>query len=198
MKITFLRHGPLLPPYDDYNKLSLDQLNDLALQNIDPSINKTIVRKRISSNVLLNEAFDIAYISPSVRTVETARIINQHTEIKNTEILDELKEIVFTPKNLVDKKRYKQSGLQAVREGLFEALENGSNTENLQDIVTRISRLENKIISTTHSSVLIITHGFLLRILQLYFKQPKKIINAKSLNEAVNYDYVSGFSVSIK
>lgn len=198
MTITFLRHGPLLPPYDDYNKLSLDQLNDLALQNINPSVNEEAARKRIASSVLLKEAFDVIYVSPSARTMETAKIINQYTEIKNIEILDELKEILFTPKDLVDKKKYQRSGLQAVREGLFEALENGSNTENLQDIIARISRLENKIVSTTQSSVLIITHGFLLRVLQLYFKQPKEIINAKSLNEAVNYDYVSGFSVSIK
>lgn len=195
MKITFLRHGQLLPPYNDYNKLSLDELSDLSLQRIDPSIDVVYAEKRISANNLLRDDFDAIFISPAKRAKQTAQMIMSKLNIGKMETSDLIKEIVFDPKKLVTSQEYENEGLNSVRLELFKALENDTNIEKISDIIARLFKFKILLKEGNNASILVITHGFLLRIIDLYIRQSTKNITAQLLKQATNYDYLDGFSI---
>ena len=197
MKITFVRHGSLKPPYHDYNQLSLNDLTKLALQKVEPDVDAEELKKRVQLNELKKSKFEVIFTSPSKRARQTAKIMAKLLSITDIKEAAELREIIFNPKKLVDKNEYKKRGLQSVREGLFSAIEEGTNIEKTPEILHRVLMFKKRMKKSHYSSVLVITHGFFLRIVDLHLHNPRHILNAKSLNAATNYDYVRGFSISL-
>ena len=195
MQITFLRHGRLMPPYKDYKKLSLDELSNLSLQKIDPSIDVSDAKKRILASDLLKNDFDVIFMSSAKRAKQTAQIMANALNINDIKISDLVKEITFDPKKLVTSQQYENEGLNCVRHGLFEALENNTNIEQISSIITRLDNFKSLLKKGNYQSVLVVTHGFLLRVIDLYMRQSTKNITAQLLNQSTNYDYLDGFSV---
>lgn len=81
MKITFLRHGPLLKPYNDYNQLSLQELSRLARQEVDPAVDRTKVNALLNQKDYLLERYDVLFVSESQRTSDTAAELSKKIEL---------------------------------------------------------------------------------------------------------------------
>ncbi len=197
MTVTFLRHCMLNPPFDNYDVLSIDQLSQLSLQEIDPAIDKQKLPYLIDVSVI-EKSYDTIFHSPSLRAKQTAQYVGEmvqcHTIIESREV----REIVFDPKRLVTQEEFLELGLQAVRNGLFHALETDSNYEHRSEINTRLHTFFLKLSESAFENVLIVTHGFLLRIIELGLKN-RSIKHGKytyaELTNATNYSYCKGFTI---
>lgn len=197
MKITFLRHGPLLEPFDNYNELSLHELSQLAKQEIDPSVDTSKINVGISTNDYLLKKYDVLYLSESQRTSDTAAELSKTISLPPEIKLHELNEIVFDPSKLVTKKEYEKDKLAAIRKRLFVALANNSNIETGEVVLQRIQKLGKILKKTQADTVLVITHGFFMRYLDIFYRQKSQDFSEDALNQAINYDYASGFTVLV-
>lgn len=197
MKITFLRHGPLLQPFNDYNKLSLHELSQLARQEVDPSVDLSKINEGMSEKDYLLKKYDVLYVSQSQRTSDTASELSKMISLPSKIKLHELNEIVFDPCKLVTEKEYEKEKLTVIRRRLFEALVANSNIETGDTVLLRIKKLEKILKKTQADAILVITHGFLMRYLDIIYRQKSQDFSEVALNQATNYDYVSGFSVLV-
>lgn len=197
MKITFLRHGPLLEPFDNYNELSLHELSQLAKQEIDPSVDTSKINVGISTNDYLLKKYDVLYVSESQRTSDTAAELSKTISLPPEIKLQELNEIVFDPSELVTEKEYEKEKLTIIRKSLFRSLADNSNIETGEKVLQRISKLEKILKRTKADAVLIITHGFFMRYLDIFYRHNSQDFSEEALNQAINYDYASGFTVLV-
>lgn len=197
MKITFLRHGPLLKPFNDYNDLSLHELSQLARQEVDPSVNSSKINNGMSEKDYLLKKYDVLYVSESQRTSDTAAELSKMISLPPKIKLQELNEIVFDPSKLVTEKEYEKEKLTAIRKSLFKALANNSNIETGEEVVQRIKKLGKILKKTQADTVLVITHGFFMRYLDIFYRQKSQDFSEDDLNLAINYDYASGFTVLV-
>ena len=197
MKITFLRHGSLLPPFDDYNSLSLDELSRLARQEIDPSVDPSKISSKLELVDLLEKKYDALFVSSSKRTHDTAKELTKKFDLPRLVELKEVNEILFDPSQLVSEKEYEQGKLAVIRKKLFKNLANDTNIEPGSSVADRIIRLDEIIHESKAEAVLVITHGFFMRYLDIFYRQKSRVFDENALNQAVNYDYVSGFTAII-
>jgi broad specificity phosphatase PhoE len=197
-KILFIRHGQLLAPYDDYNRLSFDQLRQLSLRTIDPGIDESQALIRVK---LLLEKFDLSeyqtiMVSESARTKATAAVIIGHLSgpvpVQETFCLNE---ILFELNQLITEQDLHRRGLEAVREGLFRALVEKRNTDSLVSIFDRLGQLEKMILESSAQNIICVTHGFFMRFVQLYFGQSIRSpegITVPDIMSVKNPDYLEG------
>lgn len=197
--VLFVRHGRLVPPYDDYDRLSFAELRSLALQTVDPGIE--IDRAYLDLNLLKNQTelhlFEAIMISDSKRTSETADIINDKLPVIQTSCLNE---ILFDLSKLVTEDEFAQNGLVSVREGLFEALLEGKNKESLEQVWQRLKELDGMIRKRGFQSIICVTHGFLMRFVQMYYlhkvRQPGEVTK-RGILSAKNLDYLEGVEIEL-
>jgi broad specificity phosphatase PhoE len=195
MRVTFLRHGPLLPPYHDYGQLSLTELTNLAKQDIDPPIDVIATQQKLQVNQVLQKEYQLVLVSPSQRTRNTAQVIGQEIPLPPYQIRAELKEILFDPQQLVTAAEYQSQGLAAIRRNLFTALVTGQNLETGGEVVSRLEKFRTELLTQPVDSVLVVTHGFLLRFIELLYKDQHPTVTETNLLQATNYDYASGFTI---
>ncbi len=197
MKITFLRHGPLLEPFDNYNELSLHELSQLAKQEIDPSVNGSKINVGMSGEDYLLEKYDVLYVSESQRTSDTAAELSKTISLPPVIKLQELNEIVFDPSKLVTEKEYDNEKLSIIRKRLFKALVDDTNIESGKKVAQRIQKLDRVLKENQADTALVITHGFFMRYLDIFYRQKSQDFGEVALNQAINYNYASGFMVSV-
>jgi broad specificity phosphatase PhoE len=203
MTVTFLRHGPLQKPFDNYEELTFAQLCQLARQEIDPSVDVNVLDELLSKNTQLMRSLCeplTIYHSPSKRTRQTANYFKKILKVNSSEQLSELNEIMFDPSQLITEKEFAKKGMPAIREGLFRALIEDSNKETLESILNRIQKLENILRTSSAENILVITHGFFLRLIDLYFSgkaKHEKDFSMNLLQTATNYSYANGFTFTV-
>lgn len=197
MNITFLRHGSLLPPFDDYSSLSLNELTRLARQEVDPSIDPSKTHKRFSDLDFLEKKYDALFVSYSRRTHETANELSKKLDLSRPIELKELSEVLFDPSQLVTEQEYKEKKLTIIRERLFESLAKDSNIEPGKKVAERLMSLDRILHLSDAGSALVITHGFFMRYLDIFYRQKSRNFNEEALNQAVNYEYASGFTITL-
>jgi broad specificity phosphatase PhoE len=161
-----IRHNYLMPPYDNYEKLSLNELDDLATHKINPPIQKPIkpeIEKLIRK---INFAgIDNVYCSEAIRTQETYKSLQDHFPIKPHAIIEkDLNEIFFSPLLLIDS--YDDQPLQAVRKDLYSwILNKRTGVEDYNSLKKRIDNICNHYAT---KDVICFSHGFLIRLLKSY------------------------------
>ena len=211
MKVTFIRH--VLPsfPYDDYSKLSMNQLDDLALDIVDPHV-KPNQEEKIGRSLKKLRAISkdtIIVHSPNIRTRETSQIVKKVFEqnYKTTSLMeiDDLKEVFFHPSKIVDLNSKKDvNAISLLRGGIQKNLfsESGQNAvEKLSRIEERIAKIHNFILSHKKKNIIFVTHGFLLKFLQLYFLSgitDFSKLHLQTYNSTLNFDYGSGFTLTFQ
>jgi broad specificity phosphatase PhoE len=197
MKITFLRHGALLSPYDNYNSLTLSALSQLARQDIDPSIDPSKIFDQLTHANHILRRYDALFVSESQRTSDTACKLAKKIKLPTQVKLKELNEILFDPSKLVTETEYQNDKLVIIRQKLFESLVNDSNLESGKKVIDRVHKLNQILKLSDGDSVLVITHGFFMRYLDIFYRQKSLDFSEAALNQAINYDYTSGFTVII-
>jgi broad specificity phosphatase PhoE len=195
--VLLVRHGRMAVPFDNYDRLDYGQLNQLSLRKVDPSIDRAMA---IADLELLKKKsdlgpFEVIMVSESRRTRETARIIDRDLPIVRTSYLNE---ILFDLSQLVPEQRFRQEGMASVRLALFTALLDGSNVEKLENVFRRLEGLDQLIRESEFQSIMCVTHGFLMRFLQLYFLKSHEWpqnVTIQNLLEVKNPDYMEGIEV---
>lgn len=155
---TFIRHNRLKLPYDDYSKLSLDELERLASCEVDPSIQEFTLQdiEGIKRSIVLDA--DILICSESIRSRETLEFLLDLFGINKEIVVESLiNEIAFSPKRLVDGDN---EPLKLIRENFVRSLNNEySGSEQVDDIKNRIEDLKKKY---KGRKVFGVSHGFFL------------------------------------
>lgn len=213
MKVTFIRHASLKEPFDNYDKLSFSEINGLATGEIDPDIS-TQARQNIEetlSNLNSVAKNSVIFYASSRRAKQTAKIVQDlikkklKTKIKLVE-LSELNEIFFEPQKMISLKQYEEQGLSAIRNSMFKHLSAEKlikGVENIDNVLQRIEALNKRLLKAEKKfdSVICVTHGFLMRVLQLYFLygiKNKGEISKKSLFDMINFSNACGFYFEIE
>ncbi len=201
-RVTFLRHGILQNPYNDYTQLTLMQLNELAEQKTQPHINQAQSTHLISKKIESLKSIEAIYCATNRRSAETAALLaqslNKPFPIEATALLNE---IVFSPAKMIAEAQYKLAGMDAIRESLFMSIVSGDGkAESLSDIYNRVNRIDGLIKKSRYGDVLVVTHGFLMRFLQVHYLQEQvnfMHIKAEDIAQQKNYYYLDGFTTKI-
>lgn len=194
--VSFLRHASLAPPFNDYAALSLRQLDKLARQDANPPINPEVqIADTVRQKLHLDNAKTV-FCATSLRARQTAHLAGT-ANARPTPLLDEIR---FTPSMLVSAADYDARGMQAVRDGLFEALlaGDGAAAETVKDIYARITVLK-QLLSGGDGDILCVTHGFFMRFLELYFKgivDPADV-TSDAIHTQTNHSNLRGFRVRL-
>ncbi len=176
MKITLVRHGQT-----DFNSDGIMQ----GLSN--NSLNDTGRRQcRKLKNDLMNQHFDICYMSPLIRTVETAIIlIGERVEtVPDKRIIERtLGELEGKPRELYDPKKFWDYNLNSGDLGV----------EKLQDVFSRCRDFLTYVINKNPGKdVLIVSHGAPIRAMH-------HILNKTDLNgNLVNFKIDNCFCETIE
>ncbi len=119
-KVTIIRHSQLEEPFDNYDKLNYTQLDELARGVIQPNISSHTIDLIVQSHHL-DERYDVILHSPSLRAVDTAKLIAKVKELTDSDlVIKEIDEIKFSVSNLITEKEYKELGLQPLRENFIK------------------------------------------------------------------------------
>ncbi len=202
MTICFVRHGALESPYDLYSNLSLTQLDALATQRVDPSIDqeKTYVTSRLSRTVRESDSLNI-YCATSRRARQTGSSILMQAGVGAKKVSTKLlNEISFEPSKLVTKTEYNEFGMAMIRSRLFEAiLKDSVFSEGIESIYSRIKKLDQLLGNADAKCVVCVTHGFLMRFLELYFKEgvtDSFQVTIKLIEQQPNRPNLRGFRIN--
>jgi broad specificity phosphatase PhoE len=196
MTAILLRHGQPDKPYDDYGRLTLEELDELSLQHVDPPINTAAALQQIAklkADILSGVTPTIIYHSPSLRAKESAELLAKSLGTDQLVPMTFLHEILFSPKQLITQNEYSQSGMNAIRTAVFHGVTHGGLPESPGEIVSRVDEVEKLIRKHTSDTVIIVTHGFFMRLLQARLQKGKKSFSIEDQSRAVNYSNLDGF-----
>lgn len=198
MKVIFVRHADLKYPYNNYDRLSLQQLDLLATEKNQPAINsklaKSKIKKHIADGFLNRDGVDAIYYSSTPRAIETAALLADELNVKEIKELECLHEIAFSPKKLISDSTFESKGMDAVREAVYKAVEQNTADEATPAIVARIHQIQSLIADNSGRTIIIVTHGFFMRLLQIALLRNKLTFSVSDQKQAVNYDYLQGFT----
>jgi broad specificity phosphatase PhoE len=190
--VLFVRHGRLVAPFADYNRLAFAQLRQLSLRTIDPGIDRTGALMDLSQGQKMDvfARCEEIMVSESKRTLETALVINKNVRIIRTSCLNE---ILFDVNGLVSENEFGEKCVESVREALFGALLENTNLESLEMIYGRLEQLDNLIRESENEKIVCVTHGFFMRFIQLYFMNNIRIFDQITMQDILsvkNPDYL--------
>lgn len=202
-KLYFIRHGKLLLPYKNHEDMPMKILADLASTKINPPIDKMFLNANINKLeevINLNE-LDVIYASPSKRCQQTAEFI-QNFITKNSnrnidiEVLSELKEVKFDLNKIYENE--KKFYFKNLNEDVFNAMISGVGSESIKVIQKRVDKIMEKINHDITGEVLIITHDFVMRVIEIYIKNKgaNKDIVCADLKNTHRNDYLRGFKTN--
>jgi broad specificity phosphatase PhoE len=170
----------------------------LATEKIQPQINrrraKSKIKKHIANGFLAVDGIDAIYYSSAPRAKETAALLADALNVTETKELGYLHEIAFSPKKLVSDTGFEWHGMHAVREAVYEAVAQGTTDEAAATIIGRIQKIERLLANNKDRTIVIVTHGFFMRLLQIALLQNKLTFSVSDQRQAVNYGYLQGFA----
>lgn len=165
--ITLVRHAPLLPPYDDYNQLTLDQLEALSVGDVDPPIDPVRAQALVSDNTILAGAVagqPRLICAGSLRAQQTAQVTRQaYPDLPEPAVSKDWNEIMFSVRGMLSASLDPAEGLLPfIRTHLYTGLQTGmKGIEPLADLQVRIAAA----FSAVREPAIIVTHGFLIRLI---------------------------------
>ena len=163
-----VRHNRLKAPYNDYTKLNLQQLDDLAIDRISPDIQPMDSNFIIEEFSSIIESVDHVYSSNSKRAQQTcSSVLSTCSKSIEVKIEPLLKEIYFSPIALLGHD-HKKNPLQSIRDHLYSAIKQRRNgVENYESLKKRVEQIIEHFLN---KDVLCFSHGFLIRLLISYQK----------------------------
>ena len=165
IQVWFLRHGKT--PFDYENSKYDDFIQMLCNGHEthladDPEIDFKSLPKRV----------DFVGYSEFTRAFETAKLLQNELNVKKMKEMPILNEVSFVP-NIIREKEFKS--LEQIRPEILSRWYLNKNTaESFKDSLARVEKIESFISERTENTIILITHGWFLRILELYFVQGKR------------------------
>ena len=142
------------------------------------------------------------YHSPAKRSIQTAVVIQErlakkgHKKPRISDALQsELTEVKFS-KDIISKQEFKKyGGLEGCREIILKKWYDGNNIETFQDSIERVKRLCDFLKNENDKHVLVITHGWYIRLLYMYFKNRRNeffnLVNTDDIDKYGKYFHIT-------
>ncbi len=207
--LFFIRHSKLLLPYKNHSAMPIKIIVDLALNKlnppIDPAISKILI-KRAKMYIPFCKITKI-YSSPSKRCASTASFIKDFIKINCSYkipiiLKKELREVCFELNKIIGREK-RIINISIINDRVFYAMNDSKYCEPMPKIIKRINGLFNYF-SDNHSNsdkFLIITHDFLMRVIEIYIKNKgiiKNKITYEELKKTKRNNYLKGFATDFK
>lgn len=176
----------------DYKDFNYEQFMMFLLKEADPPLSKTHHGIRLKG---IPKKIDVIYYSPAKRSIQTAKLIRDRLAEMgykkpriSSQLQHELAEVKFS-KNIISKEEFvKHGGLQGCREIILQKWYNGNNIETFNDSIERVEKLCAFLKAQNDENILLITHGWYIRLLYAYFhKERKDFANLKSKDNIDKY-----------
>ena len=164
IQVWFLRHGKT--PFDYENSKYDDFIQMLCNGRQtpladDPEIDFKSLPKRV----------DFVGYSPFTRAFETAKILHTRLDVKQMEEMPILHEVRFE-KDIISEKEFES--LEQIRpEILGRWHRNENKSESFKVSLARVKEIESVLRKRQEKTIILVTHGWFLRLLDLYFVQGK-------------------------
>ena len=195
-----MRHGRALKN-TDYDGLNYEKFMDFMLKRIDPPLTNIHEIKNIPNNI------DIIFHSASCRARQTAELIRNRLSPRpelNDSLHHLLEEVKFS-EDIISKKEFDEyGGLIGCRDIILKRWVYGENSETFFDSYNRIVNLDKILRELPFKNILLITHGWYLRFIALFYENKLNFNNKKqtleNLQQAhiVQYGEILEFAISDK
>lgn len=203
MNYFFKRHGKLDLPYQDHDHMPPEILQALGNKTLSPGIDHNFINN-FFSDARLEPLCNCTHIfaSPIRRCQETAQIlaekIFQKTGKKILIITDaNLREVDFDLKKIKQKNTVPTQSISDLNASVLEAIFLGDQAESLAACYQRLQYFFTSNIFLQNPSSIIISHDFIMRIIELYFiKKNSTEITLVDLLTTQRNDYLCGFQVN--
>lgn len=202
MNYFFKRHGKLDLPYQDHDHMPPEILQALGNKTLNPNIDQNYINNFFSDEKIepLLGCTKI-FTSPIRRCQETALFLSekifQKTGKKLPIIIDEnLREVDFDLEKIKQKNNSSIQSIFDVNALVLEAIFLGEQAEPLFVCYQRLQTFFTSEIFLQNPSSIIISHDFIMRIIELYFsKKTVAEITLSDLLTTQRNDYLGGFQV---
>jgi broad specificity phosphatase PhoE len=169
IQVWFLRHGKPLSfdyensKYDDFIQMLCNGHKEPLAD--DPGIDFKSLPKRV----------DFVGYSPFTRAIETAEILCNKLGVERIEELELLQEVGFD-QDIISRHEYESlEGLVGNRKNILKRWYDGKNkAETFEDSLERVREIEAFLSERQEKTFILVTHGWFLRLLDVYFKQGKQ------------------------
>jgi broad specificity phosphatase PhoE len=164
IQVWFLRHGKTpfnyeKSKYDDFIQMLCNGHSTRLAE--DPGIDFKSLPKRV----------DFVGYSPITRAVETAEVLRSKLGVKSMEELEFLREVKFD-RTII--RRHEYTSLASSRKDILKRWYDGNNKEEtVEDSLERVRKIESFLSKRQEKTIILITHGWFLRLLNIYFIQGK-------------------------
>ena len=164
IQVWFLRHGKT--PFD-YENSKYDEFIQMLCNGYDPSLAEDpgIDFKSLPKRV------DFVGYSPIKRAVETGEVLRKKLGMKLMEELEPLREVRFYEDVIL---KHEFISLAENRKDILERWYDGRNkAETFEDSLARVRKIESFLSERQEKTIILVTHGWFLRLLKVYFVQGK-------------------------
>lgn len=192
-RVIFMRHGNSLKNGDDYSDLTYEEFMAYLVREKNPPLEKIKGRRGITHLIhkliikpnglwkykldSIPKNIEVIYTSPSRRSLETANKIRKKIHDKpklDNSWKDLLAEVQFTKEILSKEEWETNGGWNGCRPLILTRWFNGENIESFTYSYKRVRKLDELIRKSTYKNILLLTHGFILRLISLYYDQKLK------------------------
>lgn len=164
IQVWFLRHGKV--PFN-YETDKYDTFMDMLCNGHNTPLLK---EHKINFKTLPDQVELVAY-SPAIRAADTAKVLRKKLRVKRMEELELLREVRFDY-NIISRKEY--TSLASSREDILKRWYSGrNNEETVEDSLARVRKIESFLSERQEKTIILVTHGWFLRLLEIYFVQGK-------------------------
>lgn len=159
-QVWFLRHGKT--PFD-YENSKYDDFIEMLCNG-----HKTrLIKNHEIKFQLLPEQVDLVGYSPARRSVETAQILRDHLVVKKMEKVKSLHEVKFDEDIVL---RHEFESLEQIRPEILKRWRQDRNkAESFAASLARVKEIEEFISKRLEKTMILVTHGWFLRLLEIYF-----------------------------
>lgn len=173
--LLILRHGKLDLPYASHAEMPFSVLSSLGKGEMDPPVDKPFAVERITALLKEENAFAFPahiFASPSARCITSAEVyaelVSHRTgDAPSLSTHPELREVFFDLERICPSSFSEGFSMKAVNDCVLRAMAEGT-CEAATSAYSRIDTFFTKVLPRVKGPVVVITHGFLLRVMELY------------------------------
>lgn len=163
-KVYFIRHGPLQGKFSEYSTLEYNDFNNLLLKKVAPPVDEEKTKKLLQSYSFLAN-IELIFCSSQNRGIETAKVAKElgNASIKEIALLNE---VDFYDGILTEEEA--KRGMNTIRKVVLTKWYLGIYSEKFEESIARFNKFIEIVRSRPEKTILCITHGWFMRIIQVY------------------------------